>query len=87
MRVPLELSQANIDDTGLRPTRAELASWLRLVSVLSYDIGGREVLVVDLGTGESYFSPGEPAIWPPCGCRDFTRCLPVAAPSPRACAI
>ena len=59
VRVPLELSQAAIDDAVVTTPKVELASDLVLVSVLSYDIGGREVLVVDLGTGEPYYSPGE----------------------------
>ena len=78
VRVPVELSQSAIDDAVLKTTKAELASDLVLVSVLSYDLGGREVLVVDLGTGEPYYSPGEQAIWPPCGCREFTRCPALA---------
>ena len=78
MRVPLELSQAAIDDAVVTTPKVELASDLVLVSVLSYDIGGREVLVVDLGTGEPDHSPGEVLIWPPCGCHQFSRCPALA---------
>jgi len=56
----------------------DLAADLRLVSLLSYSIAGREVLVVDLGIGDEAYSPGQPAVWPPCGCKEWPRCPPLA---------
>jgi hypothetical protein len=67
----------DVDDSP--PTKEELLSWLRLVSILSYDIDGREVLVVDLGGGDEESGESEDGLWPPCGCNDVARCPPVAA--------
>lgn len=77
VEVPLAIPAGYVDDFGSTPTPSELAVRLRLVSVLSYDVGGREVLVIDLGVGDVDHSTQD-AYWPPCGCDRALRCPPVA---------
>jgi hypothetical protein len=78
LRVAIPLPDKHINDLGLIATKEQRAASLRLVSLLSYEVAGREVLVVDLGTGDWASSLGEPALWPPCGCKEISRCPPVA---------
>ena len=81
LKVPVALPKGgDFDDGGDAPTtKDELMSWLELVSLLRYDVDGREVLVVDLGGGDHERGQSEAGLWPPCGCEDVSRCPPVAA--------
>jgi hypothetical protein len=50
VRVPLSISPVLIADAYVPTSPEKFAAALGLVSVLSYDLGGREVLVVDVGS-------------------------------------
>lgn len=79
LRLPLPLPENVYDDQNEPPAqRPGPLTTLHFISVLSYDIRGREVLVADFGIGDVDNSSGEAAIWPPCDCHEVSRCLPYA---------
>ncbi len=78
LKVPLTVPRKLFDDVDAVSTQENVAAGLGLVSLLSYDVAGREVLVVDLGNGDRSHSEGEQALWPPCGCEEVSRCPPLA---------
>jgi hypothetical protein len=80
LEVPFVLpDNYGLSDDAFPSDKEPLVSWFHLVSLLSYEIGGREVLVIDVGAGDEERGDDEAAFWPPCGCESVERCPPLAA--------
>lgn len=77
-KVALAIPSNAVDDIPDASRGGVDPSAIRMMSIVSYDVAGREVLVVDLGDGDVEHSSAADAFWPPCGCREVAACPPVA---------